>query len=463
MGFDPVSFTVLDDMTRKAVRDSLQRYRANLIQRQLLSAAKPGFFGRLGVHAPIVMSNLEQLHSWWASNREQFWKQVNHWSLTFCLARIAFQRATEAERSAGSANLAALYVLDHPPYSEGMSKDTTVVTITDGCGRILDLRTSSWVQLPFPPNSQIEWTIDHERATVRPLSVKGRTLYLDLPVRDDSTLERVPVPRLTGLEAAVFDSSSVLGVAEESNKRNRSGSRLSLSQSLAKAVAILEEAWPETLEWIRELVPAFASLGFKQDTRRSESYGPGTPIFLTRVEDPLQHAEDLVHELQHHRFHLWALDRPLASLEDNECRFVSPYRLDARPLFGEHLGVHAFVTVNELRLRASAKGLCRVNESLFYTHLSNLFAFRTIVEHERPDDNGRRYLVALARKLVAHENQIANLIPSAERLEIEKDFRHRCTRAVASKAGELINNGKRYLDWKGTLRITETLAAGKSL
>ena len=43
-----------------------------------------------------------------------------------------------------------------------------------------------------------------------------------------------------------------------------------------------------------------------KDARSSGSYEPGSPVILSRVADSLCHAEDVVHELQHHRLLLFA-------------------------------------------------------------------------------------------------------------------------------------------------------------
>ncbi len=87
--------------------------------------------------------------------------------------------------------------------------------------------------------------------------------------------------------------------------------------------------------------------------RLSGSFGPGYPVYFSDTLEPHLLAEDVVHELQHLRFHIWRMDTGWPPPSSAGERFVSPFRPDLRPLLGVHLALHAFVTVNEFRLRTA--------------------------------------------------------------------------------------------------------------
>lgn len=190
---------------------------------------------------------------------------------------------------------------------------------------------------------------------------------------------------------------------------------LSFTGGLDSAHDLLAELWSEEIDWLTAMVPAFVDMGGPPSrwVHRSGSYGAGSPIVLSKVDEALKHAEDLVHELQHERFHLLADVATLPCWNDRRQVYVSPYRSDPRPLRGVLLGIHAFVAVNELRLRAAAAGVEseKLAERLLNTHLLNLFAFRTLHDHERFEGAHRRLFADLAAALVRHHPAVLELAP----------------------------------------------------
>lgn len=167
-----------------------------------------------------------------------------------------------------------------------------------------------------------------------------------------------------------------------------------LAAELDEAGAILAALWPETIPWIELLVPAFIEVApVARGQTLSGSFGPGRPVYLSAAGDPFALAENLVHELQHLRLGLHDMEAFLARWNDAEAGFASPYRPDPRPLRGIHLGLHAFLAVNELRLRSAARGVDaerRVRDAV-HSHELNLDAFRTLARHERFTPAGERY------------------------------------------------------------------------
>lgn len=229
---------------------------------------------------------------------------------------------------------------------------------------------------------------------------------------------------------------------------------LALAESLAASRGLLHGLWPEILGWAGLLVPAFADMGGPPSlvVHRSASYGPGTPIFLTKVGDPFKHAEDIVHELQHERFFLLADRSSIGSWSDLRQRFISPYRSDPRPLRGLQVGLHAFLAVNELRLRAlerlAAEDLLWL---LIKTHRLNLFAFRTLHEHEELGPPALALFAQMACQLARQHGRIDALAPAGMRQRAEEQLRRH--RASVASAPGIVNAADLYQDWDETAAI----------
>jgi HEXXH motif-containing protein len=175
---------------------------------------------------------------------------------------------------------------------------------------------------------------------------------------------------------------------------------------------LLERSWNDVIVWLRSLIPAFVDLGIPPEGLSfSASYESGGPIFLSRVSDYCLHAEDLVHELQHHRLLIFASSAHFKSWDEPACRFISPYRPDPRPLRGVIIGLHAFLAVNDLRRRLIEDGR-RTDELIRQTvdlHHRNLFAFRTIIEYEKFSEIGRRLIKEMGAAIATHHAMIRSL------------------------------------------------------
>jgi HEXXH motif-containing protein len=167
-----------------------------------------------------------------------------------------------------------------------------------------------------------------------------------------------------------------------------------LADELDAAAEILAMLWPDTIAWLELLVPAFIEVApVARGQTLSGSFGPGRPVYLSASGDPFALAENLVHELQHLRLGLHAMEAYATRWNDEGAAFASPYRPDPRPLRGLHLGLHAFLAVNELRLRAAARGTDapRRLRDAARSHDLNLDAHRTLARHERFSPAGERY------------------------------------------------------------------------
>ncbi len=216
-----------------------------------------------------------------------------------------------------------------------------------------------------------------------------------------------------------------------------------LPASLAYAYDVLSAVWPDTASWLRLLVPAM--LRVRQSSasaaRLSGSFGPGYPIYLSETTQPYLHAEDVVHELQHLRFQIWRATSgwpPPAPAGD---RFVSPFRPDLRPLIGVHLGLHAFMTVNDLRLHPSGPlpFTAAAVADTAVMHQRNLFAFQSVSAHEARSPQGDRYLEAVAARLASQHDAITQLATRTVRLRAERALARHIRHAAA--AGAALNAG----------------------
>ena len=214
-----------------------------------------------------------------------------------------------------------------------------------------------------------------------------------------------------------------------------------LPASLAHACEILQGVWPAVPSWLRLLVPAVLRVRrvAASAPRLSGSFGPGYPIYLSETTELHLHAEDLVHELQHLRFQIWRATIGWPPPSPDGERFVSPFRPDLRPLLGVHLGLHAFMTVNDLRLHESRPLplTAAVLADTAVTHQRNLFAFQTVSSYESRSLEGDRYLRAVAARLDRQHDAITQLATKAVRLRATRALNRHLHRATA--AGPAVN------------------------
>ena len=258
-----------------------------------------------------------------------------------------------------------------------------------------------------PSTGSLVWSCSAQTATITHMSDRGSSAEIDLPLplgeKPFAHLRRNAVAN--GFEIPILDDGADVlltrGYSPDHEDMPPSISAaadkpLVLADSLGQAHDALAALWPDVIPWARALVPAVADMGSRDSgaARLSGSFAPGEPIYLTQVTNPLFHAEDLIHEVQHLRF---ALTVPAGQWfgrwNEEGDKFISPYRPDLRPIAGIHLGLHAFVAVTEFGLRAIKEPtLGHVGLNWLYdTHLRNLFAFHTIANHERLSGEGKSY------------------------------------------------------------------------
>ncbi|MER9427319.1 HEXXH motif-containing putative peptide modification protein [Mesorhizobium sp. M0408] len=261
----------------------------------------------------------------------------------------------------------------------------------------------------------------------------------------------LPKPENCEVVAIVEDpyiAAAFVTAPPQAHQAPNGGIPLSLAESISLAVDFISDTFPSALDWLRVLTPAIIRLNRSgaSRTRLSGSFGAGLPIHLSQVEDPWFHAEDLVHELQHQRFnYLVHGDHWFGRWNDKAPKFLSPYRADPRPLSGLHLGLHAFIAVNELRLRRT--GHMDDNASWFaeilQTHLHNVFSYRSAIAHEDLGKYASAYYTDVVEALWRQQLQIdewcrrSNLAKIKGVLEKQQESWARATPYLQNSSGQL--------------------------
>ena len=276
------------------------------------------------------------------------------------------------------------------------------------------------------PGGTLAWRCDARSALVWELDSRAElALPLPLAAEPGGAAAFEPNAVAPGLGMPVIDdrSGALFGVCCPAEEQDGSDPALPLDESLGRASGVLRTVWPGVIAWLRTLAPAFVDLGTTGTTgaRLSGSFAPGEPIYLSQVSDPLCHAEDVIHEVQHLRFIATIpAGKWFGRWRDGTATFASPYRPDLRPLAGVHLGLHAFVAVTEFRLRVLERPeLGRVGAAtLLDTHYRNVFALRTVARHETLSAAGRRYYGEIAAVLARQHRLVQATAGPAERARV---------------------------------------------
>ncbi len=269
----------------------------------------------------------------------------------------------------------------------------------------------------------MRWECGADRARIYAAGSGRTAVEVPLPIRPgaSSRISFTPCPPARPWGIPILDRGRELFFhftrTPDAGGSTGSKAALSLDESLRAAFDALESTWPECIQWAKALIPAFAELEdeYTPGKRQSGSFGPGIPVYLTRVPDRHLHAEDIVHELQHQRFQLLVPADDWFGLWP--CRstvFVSPYRADLRPMAGIHLGVHAFVTVNEFRLRYIARAGSNeaVLKELVSLHHKNVFALRLIISSEvLKTPAAKAYYATVASAMSRHQAFLDSRMP----------------------------------------------------
>lgn len=381
---------------------------------------------------------------------------INHWAPVFYLSHLLNVHLTPAFREMATSNLLVPLLFERLSSGASPLAGVSFVSPTDEEGAVHVLGQGRRVRVRglAVPRARLSWRCDRQSVTVELADTGDHRTQIPLPLLGDgeaTSVELIPCPRIEGWQVPlVRDARAVLFVGDQpvmkdslsEGKRGPEQSLLPVSESLAQAHSLLQKIWPEVLPWVGLLVPCFVEQESNDENLRSSgSVGSGCPIYLSRVADPFLHAEDLVHELQHHRFLLLPLDRYFHRWSDRDPSFISPYRADPRPLSGLHLGLHAFLAVNELRLRARRWTGCDDHAigKLLETHRRNVFAFRTLMAHERFSVEGEVFYAKIWRILRDHHDAIEPLAGPSVVHEVEAALGKNRSRVMSQGAMTNVN------------------------
>lgn len=463
------NFPELSVEDRVMLRQVIRAQRAQFLSEALEKIQSNNLSEKLGERALTVTRFVGEMLSLSKRNPDLFWRVLDHWATQFILSSLIpdfSQSKTSADDDHFASNLSSILLFERLRSNTPMEGSATYTVRADKCGRIHSLLHG--VSLEFQDElfrgAPVEFACSPGEVSVSIPGREGPEFTLPLPVPENAFTKFVPLAAAEAVAFPIIDEPTIFGKytkrvmenpetpADASPEQNL----LSLQSSLTKAQELIKRLWPEALEWAHTLVPAFVDLGTPQvNFRLSLSYEPGSPIFMSKVNNYLLHAEDLVHEIQHHRLHLFASPDHFKSWMDLRQVYISPYRTDPRHLRGLILGVHAFLTVNELRFRRLNDGE-RGSQSLLMamaeTHYENLYAFRTVMEHEEFDDLGRELFKQMAHTIAEHHSVVRPfLTPERERAIEETISEH--IAGVQEQAAELRNVAPLYREWDETAQL----------
>ncbi|HEV8375321.1 MAG TPA: HEXXH motif-containing putative peptide modification protein [Candidatus Polarisedimenticolia bacterium] len=120
-----------------------------------------------------------------------------------------------------------------------------------------------------------------------------------------------------------------------------------LGRRLARALALVDRAWPDAGEEIRRRTWMIVPLVERGTVSYSHLARPGISYLNVSRGGLVDLADDLLHETSHHRLHARQEISPFAT-DDGEPRFYSPWRRALRPLNGILHGSYTFLFRAEL-------------------------------------------------------------------------------------------------------------------
>ena len=401
----PIFVETLSEEERDDVRCSLRARRVNAVQRLLRQTDKL-----------CDQDYLLSLHRIMIASPERMINFIDRWPVGFLLERLS--NSPELAERVFCRLLADLLFASSD--KDGSPLRGCVLRIPpEEEGRLPCLAENGY--LVFGENKREQQHVirfeAHRAVFEHPRHRPGFPLPLHVDILDGE-LKFVPFETVSKWNKPIVNDGSMVLIesrpphAPTSMHRTRPHS-MPLSRSLEEAHEILQAVLPEVLAWVDELIPAFTRVESPGEPglRLSGSFGPSSPIYLSEVSDSFLHAEDILHELQHERFLLYLSKEQCFGKWNDRQIFVSPYREDPRPLRGLHLGLHALIAVNELRLRSLEViplTSARI-EDMVVVHQKNLFAAMSLLQHESPTPAGECYFSEILMSLSRHHEAILGL------------------------------------------------------
>lgn len=449
------------------LRRAIRAQRAQVLNNTLEKAASPELSERLGERVSSVRAFLGEMVFLSNKNPDLFWQVTDHWATSFLLSRLLdpYGPTDPAQLDILTSNLNGLLLFERLLNGTSVDSSATYKTYVDGHGRIHGLFHDASLEFKDERfrGRTVVWNCSPTEAAVRFVDEDSPEFTIQLPVQDNPFVEVVALSSSESTKFPVLEEVIVWGKPKtllegtyENSENNESDWHpLTLKDSLSKAQTVIRSVWPEAWGWLEALVPAFVDMGTppSRSMRFSSSYDPGSPIFMSRVDNYLAHAEDVIHVIKNHRLLLVADTPHFNSWRDMRQIYASPDRQDPRPLRGLIIGVHAFLTVNELKKRVlEQEGSESLHREMTETHYMNLFAFRTILEHEEFGDYGKRLFVQMGRALAEHHSVIKSIATAEmENFAEQKILSHLA--GVEKQSSEIKNAVPLYRNWDETAQL----------
>jgi hypothetical protein len=119
--------------------------------------------------------------------------------------------------------------------------------------------------------------------------------------------------------------------------------------------------------------------------------------------------------------------------------------------------MHAFLTVNELKKRRMVGHSEPLTREMAEIHYKNLFAFRSIIEHEEFGDLGKELCKQMAHTVAEHHSIVSSTISSEMEKSIEDSIRRHIA-MVQTEASELRNVTPIYFNWNETAQLAASFS-----
>ena len=168
----------------------------------------------------------------------------------------------------------------------------------------------------------------------------------------------------------------------------------------AEAFSLLRRASPDFAHELDRMIHKIIPLGVTKSMHNSASYstciGHLYMSYPVEIEMPeLAVLEAIIHESNHNKLNLIMKSDPLI-LNTREEIYYSPYRPDARHIYGIYLWVHALVAVIHLFFHAHVSGIFTMNhswleKSMIY-HMKNALSFRILRKYAKLTPLGQKIL-----------------------------------------------------------------------
>ncbi len=209
-----------------------------------------------------------------------------------------------------------------------------------------------------------------------------------------------PIPEIHGFQI-LNDVPEVAALTASMELCERHDLTASMN-TLARGLSFLQEVWPAAYLALVRQIKGIVLLQ-PRDHTRSHSPREFLGVIALTAGDDVSVGDLLVHEASHVRLELMRQFDPLWEDREPEKLHDSPWRPDARPLWGLILGVHAFLNVARYYQRVSKwSGGNERADALFERQKAKVTdAWQRAKEFVRPTPLGEQFFAELEREVLS--------------------------------------------------------------